>query len=421
MRNIFDQYDQPENRLTHALASCLAEDGQLVRRFLRDFLGLDDVPRSRLRVIEQSLPGDPGEPMEEDAARQGLPDAAIHDGESWCVLIEAKAQARATVGQLRRHFSSVRRRGFKRIHVVLLTATDGPARLPEFAMARRWEDLYVWFAKQRDRSPWAGRLTDYLEIMEAKMVEKGYLVEGALTTFAGFPFSAEHPYTYLEGKRLLRLAIEELRTSTRLRKELGMNPKAPARSAITEGRAASVWDFIPLKIAGEGESFTKSPHLTLIIQRERVIAGVTIPNRIKAVYRRPLVTLGEDGFLELVKRIGRNLRPVLRQAPGSSPRMFAVQRHFRTQRSVPIEDASLEFDLRTAITGPKDVKRQPEWLEAAYGVLARKHSNYQVMIGVAFPFDGCKAIGDARAIALIEEPWLGLKPLLASMGVSRGN
>ncbi len=34
MRNVFDQYGQPENRLTHALATCLHED----RAFLGEFL-----------------------------------------------------------------------------------------------------------------------------------------------------------------------------------------------------------------------------------------------------------------------------------------------------------------------------------------------------------------------------------------------
>ena len=34
MRNLFDQYDQPENRLSHALAVCLHEDRTLLRGFL---------------------------------------------------------------------------------------------------------------------------------------------------------------------------------------------------------------------------------------------------------------------------------------------------------------------------------------------------------------------------------------------------
>lgn len=55
MRNLFDQYNQPENRLSHALAVCLDED----RRFLREFLAWVGVkPPVRvadLTVIEQSL------------------------------------------------------------------------------------------------------------------------------------------------------------------------------------------------------------------------------------------------------------------------------------------------------------------------------------------------------------------------------
>ena len=44
MRNLFDQYDQPENRLSHALAVCLNEDRRLLTKFLAwmaDANGLD--------------------------------------------------------------------------------------------------------------------------------------------------------------------------------------------------------------------------------------------------------------------------------------------------------------------------------------------------------------------------------------------
>ena len=70
---------------------------------------------------------------------------------------------------------------------------------------------------------------------------------------------------------------------------------------------------------------------------------------------------------------------------------------------------------------PEGVKRQPEWLEAAYGVLTRKRSNCQLMIGMVFPFNRCKAIREAQAITLIEESWLNLKPLLTSMRVLRND
>jgi len=45
MRNVFDQYDQPENRVTHALLSCLGNDRKLIRPFL-NMLGLLSIPKT---------------------------------------------------------------------------------------------------------------------------------------------------------------------------------------------------------------------------------------------------------------------------------------------------------------------------------------------------------------------------------------
>ena len=59
MRNVFDQYTQPENRLTHSLASVLYQDRPLIKSFLRTFGPPNYPPVKRLLVIEQSLPGRP--------------------------------------------------------------------------------------------------------------------------------------------------------------------------------------------------------------------------------------------------------------------------------------------------------------------------------------------------------------------------
>jgi hypothetical protein len=49
----------------------------------------------------------------------------------------------------------------------------------------------------------AARAADYLEIVEAKLIDTQQFVEGTLTMFSGFPFGRDHPFTYLEGKRVL--------------------------------------------------------------------------------------------------------------------------------------------------------------------------------------------------------------------------
>ena len=58
MRNVFDQYSQYENRLTHALACSLEADRVLLRKFCRWVLDGNAPPSQRLRILEQQLPGE---------------------------------------------------------------------------------------------------------------------------------------------------------------------------------------------------------------------------------------------------------------------------------------------------------------------------------------------------------------------------
>ena len=51
MRNVFDQYDQPENKLTHALMTTLSRDRGLIRPFLRR-LGVTGTPTFMLGLTE---------------------------------------------------------------------------------------------------------------------------------------------------------------------------------------------------------------------------------------------------------------------------------------------------------------------------------------------------------------------------------
>ena len=80
MRNVFDQYKTPENRLTHALTTALAEDRELCKSFIGWVCGSTPTGRKRLEILGQRLPGEP-ETDEDENARRSLPDAWIHDGE----------------------------------------------------------------------------------------------------------------------------------------------------------------------------------------------------------------------------------------------------------------------------------------------------------------------------------------------------
>ena len=268
----------------------------------------------------------------------------------------------------------------------------------------------VWSYRARR---WALQAAHYLEIVEAKLISSEKFSEGTLTMFSGFPFGRDHAYTYLEGKRTLLLVCEALRASKPLQRHLGVHRHTEGRSAITGSGGDLVWDFLAIAGGKDAKNFTRYPHLSIGVGRRYAHAMVTIPNAANAGALRGLRGLGEDGFRDVVERILRNLRPLLRANPGVVPVLIAQQRRWRSMRAHPNTDAFVQFDLRTAISGSGPPVLQPVWLSAAYGVLARKQgANYELQIGVEFPYDQCPPIRRASAIRLIERALLACKPFV---------
>lgn len=415
MRNLFDQYDQWENRVTHALMSSLAADSWLLRAFLRDVVEVTPPRRSPLAVTVQQLPGEPT--VEEvDAERRGIPDAWIHDGDQWCVVIESKVALSATTDQLRRHQRMAARIGYDRAHLLVLTVRPYVPPPSFQATVRTWQDIYVWLRRHARRSPWALRAAEYLEAAERRMIKTGYLKEGTMTTFAGIPFGPDQPYNYPEAKRLLKITMEGLRADQRLRKRLRADLTGDGRTAITGRDSTTVWDYISL-VDAKGGDFTRYPHLTMAIQSDRVLTITTVPNRITPAFRRNLKALGEEGFADLLQVVERNMRPLLRKAPGAAPWFRAVQRHYPTQRSAPVDDAVLEFDLRTLRAGRAKgagtgVKAQPQWGQAAFRAWSEKRSNMPLELGAIFPYRSCSALRESGAIRLFSDTWLACQPFL---------
>jgi hypothetical protein len=413
LRNLFDQYSQPENRVTHALMTALDRDRTLLRSFLKQLVKVKPPRRtSSLLVLEQQYPGE-AEPKEEELERRGIPDGWIYDEDAgWCVFIETKVLASLRAAQVGSHRRTALQRGFRFAKPVVIVPRLSIT-LPNDVTVLEWRHVYVWLRQHAAESEWAARTAEYLEIAEAKLIENQQFVEGTLTKFAGFPFDFEHPYTYLEGKRLLRLVREELRSRSDLKKVLGMNPVVAGRPAITGSRSDAVWDFLSLSSAADASQFTKYPHLTIGILAQAAEAMVTIPNSVNTRMRRSIRELGEDGFQELTAKVVANLKPLLRAHPGASPWFRGVQRRYPTQRSAAIMDARIDFDLRTAVPSSGSPKTQPAWLSAAHRAFSDKQgSNYQIQMGVLFRYDRCPELKRPEAVDLIAQAWLGCKPLI---------
>jgi hypothetical protein len=148
MRNIFDQYSQPENKLTHALARTLEHDRALIRPFLQ-WLGVDDIPPlPRLRVVKQQVPGEIVSGEEDGTAeeRRGLPDMCVFDrDEGWAVVFETKVQSGVSADQIRRHLKTAKRAGYPETRAVVLSVDADNGSLQGKAIWRQWREVFQWF------------------------------------------------------------------------------------------------------------------------------------------------------------------------------------------------------------------------------------------------------------------------------------
>ncbi len=413
MRNIFDQYSQSENRVTHALMTALNEDRKLLAFFLRELVKVNaPTDPSKLLVLEQKYPDKDEEPSEDDLERRGIPDGWIFDNDGWCVFIESKVIAKLEADQINRHRSTAEHLGFQSVTAVAIAPVPVLSTFfPEGTVLLEWRKVYAWLCKHGVTSKWARAAADYLEIVEAKLIDTEQFVEGSLTMFSGFPFGRDHRFTYLEGKRVLKLAIGELRGREEL-KQLGVTT-APGRAITDDGDY--VWDILWLVTASEQDKFTRYPHLTLGIGSD---AMVTVPNAVKGVTRPNLVKLGEQHFQALAGEIVNNMKPLLREKDGPTPCFRGVQRRWPSRKAALFVDAEIMFDLRTAIpeSGPPKMQ-QRRWLSAAYdSFVNREKSNYEIQMGALFSYQRCPELRQADAIDWLVRAWCACKPLVDLTG-----
>jgi hypothetical protein len=407
VRNVFDQYEQPENKLTHALMVTLANDKRLVRPFLK-FVGVKRVPT--LKDIELGLQRVPGQEVDSiKNGKEGLPDGCFFDQDNWALVIEAKIQAGISVNQLKRHRKTSARYGYPQPHVVLLSI-DKPKSLPNWVTHLEWKNLYRWFNKRTENSSWARHFVEYMHVFETKMIAEDYNIRGTLTMFDGFKFNDDEPYTYAEGKRLIRLLGEELRKRKRLVKALGVDVKAVGRTAITRGKNGRVWDFLPLKI-GRGKPFTATVHPSLGIRPLEIDIALTVPNAMRGV-RSTLRDCGVEGLKLILSQVEKNLRPILKKVKTAKPMLYIHQRHYKSQRSKPETDGRIDVDLRTVLSTAKGpLKHQPGWLECVFELLVNKKTNIQWGIELYCQYSE-KIMQSSKAIDLMVDTWIAMKPLM---------
>jgi hypothetical protein len=426
-RNLFDQYDLYENRLTHALLCALSFDRQLLARFLGRYAKGERFDGRMLKVAEQTLPGTP-EPTIDLETKKSLPDGVIFedtkgsfkDTKRRALIIESKIASPLTNDQLQRHTNGVRARGYL-VSGLAITADTLKADLPEGWTKTSWSDIYQWLVRLTDKSVWSIELIHFFDVLEAQMVNDNSIGDRALTRFNGVPFNLDHPYSYPEAKRLIRLLRAKILKDRSVCKKLDLAPEIAGKAAITDGPA--VWDYFSLRNHPKGKAFTFFPHMTFSIGPKIAAASITVPNAVRrdilAALRNASVEKLQDAASTFASVMTRNTKKM----NGVRPTITLVQRRFKNRRSAAFHDATLNFDLRTAFGPTKkrtdrvQPKYQPEWLQLVQGVIKGKHSNLQFQIGCEFDYGACTAIKQPDAEMLFVNAWLAARAFFKAIGI----
>ena len=413
MRNIFDQYNQPENKLTHSLATSLYEDKKLLDSFLKTFCKNFFKITSNLKIEQQTVPGQITRETDEKQ-KKGLPDAIIYNEEE-CLIIESKVSSTLTQDQLNRHEKTLKRRGFDKIKGIGIVVDLLPNVKLENWKQLTWNSVYSWAHKETKNSEWAKKLVDYFNVLENNMVEDEYLTEGSITEFTGIHFDDDNPYSYREGKRQLKLLVNKIRKNKILNDELNVDLKAKGRSGIK--KEGNLWDYLTFNTGIKQKSFTDEPHLTIAMSDEFIEADFTIPYRIKGKTKKNFYSLSWVNFKNIVHEIALNFDKSFGISEGFQPHILLGQRRYPSQSSPAIHDARLEMDIRTAF---KDIssklkptqKQQEEWLKVVFEINNNKKSNLQFQVGGRFYFNKQSLVNDKNADQILVKSFLACKPLV---------
>jgi hypothetical protein len=172
-----------------------------------------------------------------------------------------------------------------------------------------------------------------------------------------------------------------------------------------------VWDYLPFAFWNADEGFTRYPHVTLSIQRDRAIAHLTLPDKLDGSLRRRLLSGGYEAFKAAIASYIERMHAVLNDDAGAVPFIEVRQRHYLT-RQLSTLDAYLEFDPRTAFPGHGSIKLQEEWLRSAYEAFADKRSNLQIGIGAAFRYGTSTTVSAPDYARSVVAAWRATAPVL---------
>lgn len=419
LRNIFDQYSQLENRVTHALAHALVSERFLARDFLQWATGHHSVGDPLIVVQDRKGGGD------------SIPDMTLRDTAGYLCVVENKLRPdTVTTEQLTSHSERVRPVDQQGGSILVITPDSAePSKVQEVRLTGvdvywcTWQAVYEWIMAKASHRPGAvlpRSFCQYLRQAEGELQAEG--VDVMLTAFDGISFEG--------GKRkddqvrsLLNHIRKHIESSSTIHQWFpGLNPELGRKQLV-------YWTSIglvqPAGAIERGDAFNKHPHLTIGFEDDQFSAFIVLPNAALLEYKHRAMRADSEEWRRVLIGIVQAVHE-LAAAETPVPFMKIMQRHWQKRRSPPITDGQVEFSLDTLATPTKldsGVKDNIAWVEIVPSLIQTfKHANIEVQIGFHYPYERCKtilgsatfpehlvqAVGTLRPFLklLTEDPWI---------------
>ena len=440
---VFSSYKKRENQVSHGLAVTLDQCLEFRRAFIESIVSflpkghpLVNISKTKLskyaRISVQSYFGGKGLEDDEKDINKAIPDILIYwddddfcgDDRPPCIVIETKVEACWDKKQAENHQLFAKKSEYNPIGVAIATIDIQEPDLPNKWCSYSWGKVYELAKSVEQRNSfWSYQLVQLLEIMEAKLMGAPTF-NGTLTKFTGIPFADKDiEYNPNEARRVARLLIKSLLEKKKDLKNIGVHVTEP--KTISSNSDDSIWfeaDPLPFFSHLLGTS-NKAPHLNFTIGTDEFSCGLTFPNSsFNKIFRKGIKQLDDEGLVhaELIKLIDR-LSELKSLKIKYTPRCYLLQQNYRSQKSVPKQDALLKIDLRT-LTGYESsdrklkIKKNAVWIDIlTQAILDKGHqSHLQGGFGVSVPYESVNQkffSSPGATISLVIKTWSALVPL----------
>jgi len=370
LNNIFDQYNQDENRITNAFLQTLAKNRELLKAFLKKCFNIQLGKNANIVISSQKEPFGLGDEEEDKKRAEGIPDGWIIIDEEKAIVFETKIVRNAIRrDQLVAHTKRIR--GYSQKYLCVITPDEySPVKdvnVPNVDITWiSWRDVYNLVSKEKESQDLSGYLINQL---------KEYLaMKEDLVGFQGIDYPSGL-YNPREAKIIIKSLIREIKPDI-----LKIYPKLrfERKSYSQDVHPYTVfhrntWSFFAADV-----DFTKDLHITFWLTETHMGMGITVPNNAGKRWKRlrQIFSKNEsfDSFLGKLYKLRSHL-----------PNLYFefVHRHYLSQRDGVI-DGIMEMDFDT-IKGSKKVKANQKWLEAIRELIKNKKGyNGQLMLRTRF-------------------------------------